>query len=240
MILDFDAATLSPRPPGRFVRVLGTFLPGVREVQAQTEPYARRWAESNRAALEQTGPIWVTLGDSMTQGIGASAYDHGWVGQLSARLRARGWQHRVVNLSVTGARVSDVVERQLPALDALLEADEPVALVTCIAGSNDIVSPRWSRGLSDRFTLLLDRLPPRSVVSNLPNPTREATRVSQLVDARAREGDVVVADMRAEGPRSWRGMLAPDTFHPNDRGYAAMAAVVEHAIDRGGLLGPRL
>ncbi len=38
--------------------------------------------------------------------------------------------------------------------------------------------------------------------------------------------------MRDEGPRSWRGRLADDLFHPNDHGYAAMATVVQHAVDR--------
>jgi hypothetical protein len=70
---------------------------------------------------------------------------------------------------------------------------------------------------------------------NLPNPHREARRVDALLRARAGAGQVVLADMRTEGPRSWRGLLAADSFHPNDRGYAAMADVAEHALRRAGL-----
>jgi lysophospholipase L1-like esterase len=201
-------------------------------VQAQTGPYAAAWDRANRAALAATGPLWVALGDSMTQGIGASAYDRGWVGQLSDRLRAEGWDHRVVNLSVTGARVDDVVDTQLPALEAIRTKEGPPALVTVVIGSNDVVSPRYRRGLAERFAELLDRLPDGAIVMNLPNPHREARRVDDLLRARAAAGRVVLADMRREGPRSWRGLLAADTFHLNDRGYAAMADVVEKALRR--------
>lgn len=232
MIIDDALADLGPRPPGPVVRALGRVFPGVREVQAQTEPYAAAWDRANRAALAATGPLWVALGDSMTQGIGASAYNHGWVGQLSDRLRGDGWDHRVVNLSVTGARVDDVVDTQLPALEAVCAAEGPPALVTVVIGSNDVVSPRHRRGLAERFAQMLDRLPDGAVVMNLPNPHREARRVDDLLRGRATAGRIVLADMRREGPRSWRGLLAADSFHLNDRGSAAMADVAENAVRR--------
>ena len=232
MIIDDALADLGPRPPGPVVRALGRVFPGVRQVQAQTEPYAAAWGRANRAALTATGPLWVALGDSMTHGIGASAYDHGWVGQLSDRLRGDGWDHRVVNRSVTGARVDDVVDNQLPALEAVSAEEGPPALVTVVIGSNDVVSPRHRRGLAERFALMLDRLPDGAVVMNLPNPHREARRIDDLLRARAAGGQIVLADMRREGPRSWRGLLAADSFHLNDRGAAAMADVVENAVRR--------
>jgi lysophospholipase L1-like esterase len=232
MIIDDALADLGPRPPGPVVRTLGRIFPGVREVQQQTGRYAAAWDRSNRAALAATGPLWVALGDSMTQGIGASAHDRGWVSQLSDRLRADGWDHRVVNLSVTGARFDDVVDTQVPALDAISTQAGPPALVTVVIGSNDVVSPRHRRGLAERFAQMLDRLPHGAVVMNLPNPHREARRIDDLLRARAATGGVVLADMRREGPRSWRGLLAADSFHLNDRGYAAMADVVENAVRR--------
>jgi len=32
-----------------------------------------------------------------------------------------------------------------------------------------------------------------------------------------------------------RGRLASDRFHPNDRGYAELASMLERAMDRAGL-----
>lgn len=232
----FTYSNLSDRPPGQFLRIAGVFLPGVRAVQQEVAPYAAAWGRDNAAALAASGPLWVALGDSMTQGIGASAHDRGYVGQLSDRLAARGWAHRLVNLSVTGARVEDVLDRQLPALEAITASQGAPALVTAVIGSNDIFRRRHREHVVDRFTQMLDRLPPGAVVSNLPNPRQEARVIGALLQRREREGGLVVADMHRDGPRSWRGKLAADRFHPNDHGYAGMSAAFERALDRAGLI----
>ena len=230
MTVGFDYDNTSAREAGAFMRTLSAVLPGVAAVRAQTEPYAAAWRRANDSALAGGGPLWVALGDSMSQGIGASAPDRGWVGQLADHLASAGRPHRVVNLSITGARVQDAVDQQLPALRELLALGQVPDLVTVVIGSNDVVSPRLRAGLAERFAELLDGLPHGAVVANLPNPHREARRVEQLLRQREREGRIVVADMRAHGPRSWRGRLAADRFHPNDAGYAAMAHVFDVAL----------
>ncbi|GAA2743885.1 hypothetical protein GCM10009868_19400 [Terrabacter aerolatus] len=242
---EFVYSNRSVRPRGPVLSALSATFPGIRAVQDQVLPYAVWWESHNRVAAGQSGPLWVALGDSMTQGIGASAPDRGWVGQLSGRLAARGWDHRLVNLGVNGARVEDVLERQLPALE-VLESREAApgtgssraaaALVTVVIGSNDVVVRKHRRGLVDRFAELLDRLPEGALVSNLPNPHREARAVDAMLRERADAGRLVLVDMRRDGPRSWRGRLASDKFHPNDRGYAEMASVVERAVDRADVL----
>lgn len=239
MAIAFEYDNTSERPPGAVMRMLSTVLPGVARVRSQTEPYAAAWRAANAVALAQEGlaspSLWVALGDSMTQGIGASSPDRGWVGQLADHLAAAGRPHRVVNLSVTGARVQDAIDQQLPALRDLMDAGLTPDLVTVVIGSNDVVSPRLRTGLTERFTELLDGLPEGAVVANLPNPHREARRVEAVLRRREHDGRLVVADMRAHGPRSWRGRLAADKFHPNDAGYAAMAHVFDVAL---GLHGP--
>jgi lysophospholipase L1-like esterase len=235
----FEYDNTSERPPGALIKVLSTVMPGVAQVRGQTEAYAAAWRAANALALaggSSGEPVWVALGDSMTQGIGASGPERGWVGQFAEHLAAAGRPHRVVNLSVTGARVQDAIDQQLPALRALLDAGLVPDLVTLVIGSNDVISRRVRAGLTERFTELLDGLPSGSVVANLPNPHREARRVEALLRQREREGRLVVADMRAHGPRSWRGKLAADKFHPNDAGYAAMARVFDIAL---GLEGAR-
>jgi len=236
MAPEFDYSNRSERPRGPVLSALSTAFPGVRAVQEQVLPYAVWWESHNRVAAGGDGPLWVALGDSMTQGIGASAPDRGWVGQLSGRLAVRGWDHRVVNLGVNGARVEDVLDRQLPALETLATGSQTPALVTVVIGSNDVVVRRHRRGLVERFAAMLDRLPEGALVSNLPNPHREARAVDAMLRDRADAGRLVLVDMRRDGPRSWRGRLASDKFHPNDRGYAEMATVVERAVDRAGLV----
>ncbi len=235
MPMPLDYSNHSDRPTGRFLTALGRVLPGVRAVQQQVRPYADWWERTNRESVAGDAPLWVALGDSMTLGIGASAPDRGMVGQLSERLTASGWRHDVVNLGVNGARVQDVLDRQLPVLSGLDDAGRAVGLVTVVIGSNDIVFARHRAGLVPRFRMLLGALPPGAVVANLPNPRREARAIDALIRQRATSGEVVLADMRAEGPKSWRGRLAGDLFHPNDLGYAEMATVLEDAIADAGL-----
>jgi lysophospholipase L1-like esterase len=78
----------------------------------------------------------VVLGDSLSQGVGASSIEDGWVLQTWRALADRGVRYRIVNLSFSGARVSDVSSRQIPALAGLSAAPE---LITVLIGSNDII-----------------------------------------------------------------------------------------------------
>lgn len=215
------------RGRGVLTRALGRVLPGVRHVNDQVEPYARAWTAHNTAALSTPGRRWVVLGDSMSQGVGASAWNAGWVDQLGAQLEEQGHPLVVVNLSATGARTPDLLEQQLPVLQALPPAvgtDEP-DLVTVLIGSNDLFAGGAARrGLPDAFAAMVAALPRGAVVATLPQP-RQAARLANrhLEDAVAR-GDLTIVDLRTEGPTSWRGKLASDFFHPNDAGYAEMAA----------------
>ncbi|GAB2477284.1 SGNH/GDSL hydrolase family protein [Jatrophihabitans fulvus] len=225
----FDYSNLSDRTRGPFLTAAGWVLPGIRRVHEQGRPYAAAWRRDNLAALEQGGPLWVALGDSLTQGIGASAHDRGWVGQVRDRLAAEGRPHRVVNLGVSGARVEDLIERQLPVLETL-----DAALVTVMIGSNDVLWRKYRRGLVERFETMLARLPQGTVVTTLPNPTPTAAAVNRSIERAARDRGLVVAELRDPRTTSWRGKLAADHFHPNDRGYEGLAAVVGDAVLRSG------
>ncbi len=221
MVLDYS--NLSGRPSGPVLRVLSRVLPGVRAVQDQVEPYARAWQQHNRAALAADGPLWVALGDSLSVGIGAGAYDRGWVGQLAARMP--GW--RVVNLAVSGGRVRDVLERQLPVLETLRPA-----LVTLLIGNNDLVSPRLRPALPADLAELLRRVPPGTVVGNQPATYAAALEVNRLIDDAVATRGLRLAELRDPRTRSWTGKLAADHFHPNEAGYAGIAAVFEEALPR--------
>jgi lysophospholipase L1-like esterase len=219
------------RGPGRVVRALGLVLPGVRHVWSQVGPYADAWQAANRVALAQPGRRWIVLGDSMSQGIGASTHDDGWVGQLRRRLAGSGHDLVVVNLSATGARVPDLLDQQLPVLEALGPRDDDV--VTVLVGSNDLFAGADSRaGLPDAFAALLARLPRGSVVATLPDHRTAAREANAHIAEAAAAGRVRVLDLATDGPSSWRGRLAGDFFHPNDAGYAAIADAFEPLVRR--------
>jgi lysophospholipase L1-like esterase len=215
-------------------------IPGFRRVAAQVAPYARAWEAANEAALAAGGRLWVALGDSTAQGIGAHAFDAGYVGQLRDRL-GDGW--RVVNLSRSGARTADLLAALLPRLDALPAPD----LVTCGIGANDLV-PTTLDELLAAMRSLIARLPPGSVLATLPQGLRppRAVVVNDLIRTEAPAAGLRVADVWACTGPPWRGKFAADGFHPNAVGYRdwarAFAAAIglphDDATDRSGSRGP--
>ncbi|MFC3689208.1 SGNH/GDSL hydrolase family protein [Aquipuribacter hungaricus] len=198
------------------VRAIGT--------QQSVERAREYWSEPQG---DPEGLLYVALGDSAAQGVGASSPDKGYVGLLAARLRtSTGRPVRVVNLSVSGARVADVVEEQMPQLEGL-EPD----LVTVAIGGNDV--RRYETG---RFAADVDRLvagvPPGTYVADVPYfmhgrwETDSAQAAGTVRTAAAEAGLVVVPlndRLRAEGLQGMLTQTSGDLFHPNDRGYQVWA-----------------
>jgi lysophospholipase L1-like esterase len=198
--------------------VISRLIPGVGRVHAQVPVFAAAWNAANAAALNGPGDLWVALGDSMSQGIGAQQISGGWAGQLHARLTAAGQSVRLVNRSVTGARVHDVLDDQLPRLRQI--GLEP-ALVTVLVGVNDMIFRRRRATAVAAFAKLLDALPAQqTVIGTLPRRNPEALSINAMIDSAQKAGRVRVAELRGGSLRSIRGTLAEDHFHPNERGYA--------------------
>ena len=201
-------------------------IPAVARSLDQVDAYAAAWDASNEVALAADGPLWVVLGDSAAQGVGASSPDRGWVGQVRERLVAadpRPW--RVGNLSRSGARTRQLVDVQWPRA-AELDAD----LVTAVVGGNDALHTpvqQWLRDVDD----LLAVLPPGAVVATVARGVfeRKTRRVNDHLRARAAERGLRVADVWAHTGPPYRGLYA-DGFHPNDAGYRQWADAVCEAL----------
>jgi lysophospholipase L1-like esterase len=205
------------------------FLPGVRQVHAQVAAYAREWDEANQVALTGVGALWVVLGDSTAQGIGAPAHDQGYVGQLRAVLDEHSsapW--RVLNLSRSGARAADVVSTQLARLEALNPAPE---LVTCAIGANDMI-PTPLPDLLEALREIMRRLPRGGVIATIPQGLRpaRATLANEVIRREAPAAGLVVADVWAHTGPPWQGKLAADGFHPGLGGYADWARAFAEAL----------
>ncbi len=167
----------------------------------------------------------------MSQSVGASSYDAGWVDQLAGRLGDLDEPPTVVNLSATGARVPEVLAQQVPVMEGVGVRDDD--LVTVLAGSNDLFGGRLHRdALPAAFAALLQRLPRGAVVATLPQPRTAAEQVNAHIEAARDAGAIRVVDMRTSGPQSWRGKLAGDWFHPNEAGYAGIADAFEPVVRR--------
>jgi lysophospholipase L1-like esterase len=224
--MQFDYNNVPPTT-STLVRI-GSFLHrGIRTIQRQIVPYAQMWQRHNAQALAGKEPLWVVLGDSMGQGIGASDYMHGWVGYLDGQLRRVSRPYRIINLSVSGAKVQDVLERQLPVMRSL---GVTPALVTVTVGSNNRGRKADRRQLVELFDQLIAQLPPQAVVANILGDSHEVVAVDYRLHQAAQTGVLRLADMRAIP--SWKGKTAADHYHPNDEGYKTMAAVFFAALKR--------
>jgi lysophospholipase L1-like esterase len=187
--------------------------------------FATYWRER---AGQSTGAenefVYVALGDSAAQGIGASAPQKGYVGLLAKAIgRETGRPVRVVNLSVSGAKVQDLLDRQLPQM-----RNYQPDLITMEIGANDMrgyESARFRR----EFQQVLDGLPAdRTVISTMPffggriRTEDNAYRASQGITELARTKGFSIAELyvaleKSHDKREW--IYASDFFHPNDKGY---------------------
>lgn len=193
----------------------------------QIPVHSKFWREQKRAPGER---LYVAIGDSAAQGIGASRPAQSYVGVLAKRLPS----FRVVNLGISGATVRTAIDFELPAL-AKLAPD----LVTVCIGANDIASFDAERFERDIRTLF-DALPSHAIVSDLPSfyflpGEKKVTIANRIIRDAAAERNLVVAELHARTKRQglWgiSTQFAGDLFHPNDRGYRVWASAFEPLVD---------
>jgi lysophospholipase L1-like esterase len=232
-----QAAEVSGLRAGPF----GRWADGVTAMREDCAAFARHWQAHNDqvlgpASLGSRGgsggssppgpaePLWVVLGDSTAQGLGALSPDGGYVGQVLAELRGHtGLPWRVLNLSVSGSLTRDVLGAQLPLVPA--HAD----LVTCGIGINDILYTSPAKLFTD-LRALIAAVPDRTVLLDLPLPAGcwgflgrasvpYVTRINRTIHQAAAARGLPVAEVSAHFVPPWAGKFASDCFHPSQDGY---------------------
>lgn len=173
------------------------------------------------------GLLYVALGDSAAQSIGATRPERGYVGLLAERMRElTSLPVLVVNLSRSGATVRDVLDTQLP---RLLQLHPDV--VTVAVGGNDIRSYNTARFAAD-VEELTAALPAGTLVADVPYFMHgrwedDADQAAETVTKTARAHQLRVVPLhRALRYRGAIAMLtdfSADWFHPNDRGHRVWA-----------------
>src|SRR5580693_5922384 len=243
-----DAASVVTRSPyAEFTGIrtgkLGRWTDGVAALRADRATFASYWAAHNDQVRRErandnasSDPLWVVLGDSTAQGLGAPGPKGGYVGQALTQLRRTTGQHwRVINLSVSGALTRDVLAQQIPML-----ADERPDLVTCGAGANDILFSAPAKLFAD-LRELLAAVPDNTVLLDLPLLTGfwgivgrisvpYITRINRVIHEVAQQRGLPVAEVSTHFTPPWAGKFSCDNFHPSQDGYrdwtrALLAAV---------------
>ncbi len=217
----------------------GRWTDGVVAMRGDCVAFASHWQLHNYRVLTESGPLWVVLGDSTAQGLGAPSPESGYVGQVLAELHQRtGLRWRVLNLSTSGALIRDVLQYQLPRLPAAPD------LVTCGIGVNDILYTSPSRLFADLRTLL-GSLPDQTVVLDLPVPAGlwgvlgwfsvpYVARINRAIHRSAGARGLPVAEVSAHFRPPWGGKFASDYFHPSQVGYRDWARALLAVLPSAG------
>lgn len=192
-----------------------------------------------KSLAEQPGDfIYVALGDSAAQGIGATSPKGSYVSLIARDVAAQtGRTVRVINLSQSGAPTDDVMHRQLPLL-AQYKAD----LVTLAIGGNDIRhsldAPKFERNIRT----IIEQLPRGTFVADAPyfmhgRWEADAQKMREITQRVTKEHGLNVVSlydhMKRDGWKSMFTSYGADWFHPNARGYRTWYKAFWEEIKKG-------
>ncbi|WP_022867627.1 SGNH/GDSL hydrolase family protein [Schaalia vaccimaxillae] len=218
-------------------------------LDAQRGDYRRAWEDHNLAALkrlsqcdpkadEENRPfVYVALGDSSVQGVGASKITESYPARLASAISSVIDREVILfNVSLSGATVESVELTQIPQLRGLglLDGEWDLDLVTLSIGGNDVMLEDMTAAkYAERLKRVLDCLPEKSLVSSIPSfsimpQETRAQEMSDLAVQAAKDGGHVVVDLRSltleySLPTYTFGYHAADFFHPNSAAYAVWA-----------------
>lgn len=189
----------------------------------QVDRYAIYWNKLNSQNNENS-KLYIALGDSAAQGIGASKPQYGYVGLISEKLN-EGESYKTVNLSKSEARLSDVLDSQLPEMKKYKITNESV--VTLGIGSNDMVDFDESK-FRTQYVEILEKLPRQAIIADIPYfgagifRSREpsALAASRIIHELAEKSGHKVAKLHEYTRRNNNlTYFAVDYFHPNNKAY---------------------
>jgi lysophospholipase L1-like esterase len=179
--------------------------------------------------------LYVAIGDSAAQGIGASRPGRSYVGELADHIReVTGKTVRVANLGVSGSTVRGAFIDQLPKLRKM-SSD----VVTVSIGANNMRDFEPERFEND-LQRLFEGLPPHAIVADLPSfyflpAEKHVVAANAIVHRLAAKFDFPVVPLysrtRRQGLWGVTTQFAGDLFHPNDRGYRVWASAFIPALD---------
>lgn len=190
---------------------------------------------------------YLVLGDSTAAGVGGD-YEKG-IAVATARHLAHSRNVIMLNLAVSGAQATDVLERQLPRLGGFRPD-----FVLLDVGANDVTHLTSARSMKHDLRKMIELLidlncdvkivltgaPDMSTPPRIPWLLRPVagwrTRVlNDVVRQEVERSGLTFAPIAEQtGPlfANDRTLFNDDDFHPNDRGYQTWIDVIIPALDR--------
>lgn len=202
------------------------------------ERYATYWKNKTKEQKLDNSIVYVAMGDSAAQGIGASSPEGGYVGLIAKRLEKQYSRPvRVINISKSGAKIEDVIANELPQI----KGSKP-DVITLEIGANDIQS--FNKELFEKQTQeLFANLPKNSIVSDIPffggrsrfsNTTQNNVETANSIlhsVASKNKFELVQLYIATKEHNNYPWSYAIDYFHPNNLGYQTWANVFYSKIN---------
>jgi acyl-CoA thioesterase-1 len=208
------------------IAIVVLYAASLAELYSQLGRYKNYWERNNQSASPSGGQQYVALGDSTAQGIGASKPSRGYVGIISRDLSSRrGQPVDAINLSKSGAKVRDVLDRQIPAMKLLNITGDTV--VTMEIGANDMIDFDASK-FEKEMDGVMSQLPRQALITDLPYFSGSRYRSKE---ANVQAANKIMYRLAAkyhfellplhERMKQEKGIrtFAPDFFHPSDYAY---------------------
>jgi lysophospholipase L1-like esterase len=152
------------------------------------------------------------------------------------------------NFGVSGARISDVANSQIPQ-----SSDFKADLALIAVGANDVTHLTSLKRIESDMNQIIDELQAQNpnmtiiftgsasmgTVKRFPQPTRflaglQTNRVNQLMENIAQQRQVVFAHIARDTEEAFRNNpqhFSQDNFHPSDSGYAVWTEILISVID---------
>jgi len=192
----------------------------------EQEP-ARQNEAQNRPEEVSRGTI-AAVGDSLTAGLGLGDESQAYPALLEAKLKAAGYNFRVVNAGVSGETSSGTRSR----IEWVISRLEP-DLVILETGANDGlrgIDPEVLRGNLDAIVTTLKKNGVTVLLAGmrmLPNMGPEYTeKFAAVYPEIARRHDVPLIPFFLEGVAGEPALNQPDRIHPTAEGYVRIVGTV--------------
>jgi len=172
-------------------------------------------------------PTVLIFGDSLSAGFGIDV-DQSWATLLQARLATLGYEHRVINASISGETTEGGVAR----IDAALARFEPALIILELGGNDGLrgFPPDRLRGNLEKIVLAAKNSGASVVLLGIRIPLNYGPRYTEAFESAFREvasaHEVPWIEFFMEGIALNEELLQADGIHPN---LEAQALLLENA-----------
>lgn len=168
-------------------------------------------------------PAVLVFGDSLSAGYGIDV-DQSWTALLQARLQSQGYEHRVVNASISG----DTSEGGAARIDQAIEEFGPVLVILELGGNDGLrgIPAGTMRNNLDRIIAASRSSGAAVVILGIRIPSNYGSRYQEAFENVYRElaakHDVPWIEFFMEGVAFDKNLMQSDGVHPNAAGQLVL------------------